>query len=58
MDEASRIRILFLNIRFGRAGRMEEALRALKQGNVDVGVLQETKLTDGTHACHRMGYAV
>ena len=34
-----------LNIGLGRIGRLEMALRALQQGNVDVGFLQETKLT-------------
>ena len=47
--EANMIRLATLNVRSGRAGGMEAVLRALKQGNVDVGVLKETKLTDGIH---------
>ena len=43
------IRLATLNIRSGRAGGLELALRALRQGNIDVGVLQETKLTDRIH---------
>ena len=38
LDEANRIRIVSLNIRSGQAGGLEVGLRALKQGNVDVGV--------------------
>ena len=56
--EANIIRIASLNIRLGRAGRLEAALRDLKQGNVEVRVLQETRLMDGIHAHHRAGYAV
>ena len=41
------IRLATLNIRSGREGCLEAALRVLIQGNVDVGVLQETKVTDG-----------
>ena len=37
---------------------MEVALRALRQGNVDMGILQETKLTDGIHARQGEGYSV
>ena len=37
---------------------MEAALRALQQGNVDVGVLQETKLTRGVHTRYGDGYSV
>ena len=47
-----------LKIRLGRAGGLEAALQALKQGNVDMGVLQETKLKDGIHARQGSEYAV
>ena len=42
-----------LNIRLVRAGGLEAKLRALNQGNVDVVVLQETKLTDRIHMRQR-----
>ena len=41
-----------------RVGGMEAALRALRQGNVDVGVLQVTKLTDRRHMQQGEGYSV
>ena len=56
--KANRIILVTLNIRSGRAGGLEAALRVTKQGSVDVGVLQETKLTDGIHAQQGEGYAV
>ena len=37
------IHIATTNIRLGRAGGLESALRALWQGNIRIGVLQETK---------------
>ena len=49
------IRLASLNIRTGRARVLETALRALQQGNVDVGFLQETKLTQGIHTRHGAG---
>ena len=50
LDEARVIRLNTLNIFSGRAVRLEAALQALKQGNLDVGVVQETKIIDGIHA--------
>ena len=41
-----------LNILTGRAVRLETELKALQQGNVDVGFIQETKLTQGIQNCH------
>ena len=38
-----------MNIQVGKAGGLETALRELHQGNIDVGFLQETKLTQGIH---------
>ena len=32
-----------------RVGGLEAIIRPLRQGNVDVGILQETKLTDRIH---------
>ena len=43
------IHIATLNIRSGRSGGLETALRALRQGNIRIRVLQETKLTRGIH---------
>ena len=37
---------------------MDAALCALQQGNVDVRVLQETKLTREVYIYYRAGYAV
>eukprot|EP00978_Attheya_sp_CCMP212_P036150 scaffold161999_cov90-Attheya_sp.AAC.1 len=42
-EKATTIRLVSYNIRNGRAGRLEAALRV--QANVDLGVFQETKLT-------------
>ena len=42
--------LAMLNIRSGGVGGMEAVLRALRQSNLDVGVLHETKLTDRIHA--------
>ena len=42
----------------GRAGGLETALWALQKGNVDVGFLQETKLTQGIHTQNSVGYNV
>ena len=43
------IRLASLNIRTGRVGGLETALRVLQKGKVDVGFLQETKLTQVIH---------
>ena len=58
LSKTNGIRLAKLNIRSGRAGGLEAGLRVMKQGNVDVGVLQETNLTDGIHAHQGEGYAV
>ena len=49
LSKANMIRLYTLNISSGRAGDLEAALWALKQGNVDVGFLQDMNLTDGIH---------
>ena len=46
------------NIRNGRGGGLEAALRAMEQGNMDIGFLQETKLTDGIYTRASAGYRV
>ena len=43
------IRLVLLDIRTGRAGELETILWELHQGNVDVGFLSETNLTQGIH---------
>jgi hypothetical protein len=45
-NERRRIRISTYNIRNGRQGNLESALRALQFMNVDLGILQETKISD------------
>jgi exonuclease III len=46
------------NIRSGRNGGLESALRALEQANVDLAFLTEAKLTGGIHARRGNGYDV
>ncbi len=48
--EQDKIRLVTYNIRSGRSGGLEAALRAMAQANVDLGVFQETKLTDDIYA--------
>ena len=43
------IRFYTYNIRNGRKGGLEAALRGMYQANMDLGILQETKLTDGIY---------
>ena len=53
-----RIRLASLDISTGRVGGLETALRALHQGNVDMGFLQENNLMQGIHTRHGTGYNV
>ena len=46
------------NIRNGRNGGLEAALRVMAQANMDLGVLQETKCTDGVYTRASAGYRV
>ena len=46
------------NIRNGRKGGSEMALRGISQANMDLGILQETKLTDGIYNRGSAGYSV
>ena len=46
------------NIRNGRNGGLEAALRGMAQSNIDLGVLQETKCTDGVYTCASSEYRV
>ena len=45
------IRFGTYNIRIGRNGGMESALRGMAQANMDLGIFQETKCTDGIYTC-------
>ena len=58
MESGRVIRIATLNIRSGRVGVLETALRALRQGNIGMGVLQETELTGRIHMRLSSGYNV
>ena len=42
----------------GRKGGLEAALRGMSQANMDLGILQETKLTDGIYTRGSAGYSV
>jgi len=46
------------NIRSGRNGGLEAAGRALRSANVDIAVLQETKLTRGIYTRQTAGYRI
>jgi hypothetical protein len=56
--ERASIRIATYNIRSGCEGRLEMALRVMNQMDVDIGILTETKLTDGIHMRQSSGYQV
>ena len=46
------------NIRNGRKGGLEMALWGMSQANMDLGILQEKKLTDGIYTRGSAGYSV
>ena len=46
------------NIRNGRKGGLETALRGMSQANMDLGILQETKITDVIYTRGSAGYSV
>ena len=46
------------NIRNGRNGGLEAALWGVSQANMDLGIFQETKLTNGIYTCGSAGYSV
>ena len=46
------------NIRNGRKGGLEAALRGMEQANLDMGILQETNITDGVYTRASAGYRV
>ena len=41
------------NIRNGPNGGLEAALRGMEQANLDMGILQETKITNGVYTARR-----
>ena len=57
---SGKVPIIFVtyNIRNGRNGGLEVALRGISQANMDLGILQETKLTDGIYTRGSTGYSV
>ena len=46
------------NIRNGRNGGLESALRGMAQANIDLGIFQETKCNDGIYTRESSGYRV
>ena len=52
------IRFGTYNIRNGRNGGLEAALRGVSHTNMDLGILKETKLTDGIYTRGSAGYSV
>ena len=46
------------NIRNGQNGGLQAALREMDQANLDMGILQETKITDGVYTRASAGYRV
>ena len=46
------------NIRNGHKGGLEVALRGMSQANMDLGLLQDTKLLDGIYTRRSAGYSV
>ena len=52
------IRFGTYNIRNGRGGGLELALRGMAQANIDLGIFQETKFTEGIYTCESAGYRV
>ena len=52
------IRFGTYNIRNGRKGGLEASLRGMSQANMDLGILQETKLTDGVYTRGSASYNV
>ena len=52
------IRFGTYNIRNGRKGGLESALRGVSQANMDLGILQETKIANGVYTRGSAGYKV
>ena len=58
MGEGVPIRFGTYNIRNKRNGGLESALRGMAQSNMDLGIFQETKCTDGTYTRESARYSV
>ena len=56
--EEVQIRFGTYNIRNGSSRGLESALRGMTQANIDPGIFQETKCTDGIYTCESAGYHV
>ena len=52
------IRFRTYNIRKGRNRGLDAALRGMSQANMDLGILQVTKLTDGVYTRGSAGYSI
>ena len=52
------IRFYAYNIRNGRNIGLEASLRGVSQANMDLGILQETKLINGIYTLGSVGYSV
>ena len=52
------IRFVNYNIRNSRNGGLESALRRVFQANMDLGIFQGKKLTNGVYNCGLSGYSV
>ena len=52
------IRFGTYKIRNSRNGGLEAALRGMSKANMDLGILQEAKLTDGIYTYGSAGYSV
>jgi exonuclease III len=56
--KTKQIRIATYNIRNGRKGKLEGALRALEKMNIDIGILRETKITNDCYTKNYFGFEV
>ena len=52
------IRFGTYNIRNGRNGGLKLVLRGVSKANIDLGIFQEPKVTDGIYTCGSAGYSV
>ena len=57
-EEEVPIKFGIYNIRNGRNGGLEAALRVMEQANMDLGVMQETNITDSVYTRALAGYRV
>ncbi len=57
-DGSGSIAVATYNIRNGCNGGLESALRAMEGIGADLGILMETKVTDGIHTRNLSGYSV